>query len=85
MGAFFEDFSEFFGVRSLFDPSEEVILKLSPQEAARGCERTIYVQHGSRRSGLLLSIPAGVEEGTVLRIVAEELQPREILLRIQIG
>ncbi len=84
MGGFFGDFSESFGGRSFFGLSEDVILKLSPQEAARGCERTIYVQRGSDRSGLLLAIPAGMEDGTLLRVVMEEPQLGEILLRIQI-
>jgi len=63
---------------------EDVTLKLSRQEAASGCERTIYVQSGTDRAGLSFKIPAGIESGTLLRLVMEEPQAREILLRIQV-
>jgi len=80
----FGDFAELFGARSFLGLAEDVILELSPQEAAGGCERTVYVQHGSHRSAFLLSIPAGVEEGTLLRVVTEGPQGGEIFLRVQI-
>ena len=63
---------------------EDVTLKLSRQEAASGCERTIYVQSGTDRAGLSFKIPAGIENGTLLRVVTEAPQRREILLRVQI-
>jgi len=63
---------------------EDVTLKVSRQEAASGCERTIYVQSGADRAGLSFKIPAGIENGTLLRLVMEEPQAGEILLRIQV-
>ena len=64
--------------------SEGATLKLSREEAASGCERTIYVQSGPDRTGLSFKIPAGIENGTLLRLVTEGPQAREILLRVQI-
>ena len=69
---------------TFFGFSEGATLKLSREEAASGCERTIYVQSGPDRTGLSFKIPAGIENGTLLRLVMEEPQAREILLRIQV-
>lgn len=69
---------------TFFGFSEGATLKLSREEAASGCERTIYVQSGPDRTDLSFKIPAGIENGTLLRLVTEEPEAREILLRVQI-
>ncbi len=84
MDAFFGRSSDPFEAGSFFGVSEDATLDLSRQEALSGCERTIYVQSGPDRTGLLLRIPAGIENGTLLRVVTGEPHAREILLRVQI-
>jgi curved DNA-binding protein CbpA len=77
-------FSDPFEARPFFGFSENATLKLSREEAANGCERTIYVQSGPDRAGLVLEIPAGIENGSLLRVVTQGPRAREILLRVQV-
>ena len=69
---------------SFFGFSGGATLKLSREEASNGCERTIYVRSGPDHAGLSFKIPAGIEDGTLLRLVTEGPQAREILLRVQV-
>ncbi len=53
-------------------PSEDLdvhgSIRIAPREAALGTRKMISVDHGLRKKTFMVTIPPGVEEGTVLRL-----------------
>jgi curved DNA-binding protein len=43
-------------------------LSLSPREAAQGCRRRVVLQIGDHEKELIIDIPAGMHDGTTLRL-----------------
>lgn len=53
-------------------PSEELdvygSIRITPREAALGTKKLISIDHGLKKKTVMVTIPPGVEEGTVLRL-----------------
>jgi DnaJ-class molecular chaperone len=60
------------------------IIQIDPMEAATGCERMLHVRSTAGVMRMRLEIPPGIDDGTVIRLVAEDPHVQEILLQVQI-
>jgi len=81
-GAFFQESLKDFSEREELDGIYE--LPLTPREAYWGTEKQIIIDSMGEQRRFLLQIPRGVEPGTLLRVVSNESEDGEILLRVRI-
>jgi len=59
-------------------------LQIDPEEAASGCERELRFRGPRGMLGVRLAIPAGIEDGTFIRLVTDDPHVGEILLEVRV-
>jgi curved DNA-binding protein len=75
-------FEEVFGSRPRHDLEQEVELTL--EEVAHGTARTIRLEGGGRRREVEVKIPAGVKEGSRVRVAGEAAHGGDLYLRVRV-
>lgn len=60
-------------------------IRIDAAEAANGCERELRFRTASGVRGMRLRIPAGIEDGTFLRLATDDPDLGEILLQVEVG
>jgi len=84
MHAMFEDADRPFGGGSSETGPRPAVIRIDPAEAVAGCERVLHVRCTDGVVGVRLSIPPGIEDGTVIRLDTRDPRLREILLQVQV-